>query len=81
MQVTNLPDPITIRPAAFIDTPTELNSIDLLPGEVGNPLKRLCRVGAAVTNEAFRLWAVKRGEWTLPVDVILVEYETICICE
>lgn len=35
--------------------------------------KRLCRVGAAVTNEEFRRWAIAGNAWSLPVDVILVE--------
>ncbi|KAM3086661.1 hypothetical protein ACMFMG_000787 [Clarireedia jacksonii] len=35
--------------------------------------KTLCRVGAAVTNEQFRRWAVTNNQWTMPVDVILVE--------
>ena len=73
MQVTNLPDPSSILPAGHTDKPTELNDIVLLPEEAGRPIQRLCRVGVAVTNEAFRLWAVNTGEWTLPVDVILVE--------
>ena len=71
--MTQLPDPTSIRPTGHVDKPTELNDIVLLPEEAGKPLKRLCRVGVSVTNEAFRLWAVKRNEWTLPVDVILVE--------
>jgi hypothetical protein len=35
--------------------------------------KTLCRVGVAVTNEQFRRWAVTNNQWTMPVDVILVE--------
>ncbi|PQE27132.1 substrate-binding domain cholesterol oxidase protein [Rutstroemia sp. NJR-2017a WRK4] len=35
--------------------------------------KTLCRVGVAVTNEQFRRWAVTHNQWTMPVDVILVE--------
>ncbi len=72
VQVTNLPDPISIRPTGQVDKPTELNDIVLLPENKEAPLKRLCRLGVAVTNEEFRLWAIKNG-WTLPVDVILVE--------
>ena len=73
VQVTNLPDPTSIRPTGQVDKPTELNDILLLPAQEGNSSTRLCRVGVAVTNEAFRLWAVNNNEWTLPVDVILVE--------
>ena len=52
-------------------TVPELKTIDLkeetVPGQ-----KRLCRIGAAVTNEEFRRWAVAGKAWSLPADVILV---------
>ncbi len=74
LQVTSLPDPISIRPTSQSDKPTELNTIELLEETPETPpKKRWCRVGAAVTCEAFREWAVKAKKWTLPVDVILVE--------
>ncbi|KAF3929425.1 hypothetical protein AA313_de0201431 [Arthrobotrys entomopaga] len=38
-----------------------------------NPKKALVKVGAAVTNEDFRRWAVKNNAWTLPINVIMVE--------
>lgn len=73
VQVTNLPDPTSIRPTGHVDKTTELKDIELLEEQAGKPSKRLCRIGVSVTNEAFRLWAIERNEWTLPVDVILVE--------
>ena len=74
LQVTSLPDPISIRPAGQSDKPTGLNTIELLDETPATPAKkRWCRVGAAVTCEAFREWAVQTKKWTLPADVILVE--------
>ena len=71
--VTTLPDPMSLIPGEYDPTTVpELKTIELkeetVPGE-----KRLCRVGAAVTNEEFRRWAVAGKSWTLPADVILVE--------
>jgi FAD/FMN-containing dehydrogenase len=58
-------------------TVPELKSIDLkeetVPGK-----KRLCRIGAAVTNEEFRRWSVAGKAWTFPADVILVEVGAFC---
>lgn len=58
-----------------VDGPrTEFNQIELykedVPGTGGK--KRLARIGAGVTNEAFRIWAIANG-WTLPLNVIMVE--------
>lgn len=54
--------------------PTEFNRIELykedVPGSGGK--KRWARIGAGVTNEAFRIWAIENG-WTLPLNVIMVE--------
>ncbi|KAH7337903.1 hypothetical protein BKA66DRAFT_479830 [Pyrenochaeta sp. MPI-SDFR-AT-0127] len=71
--VTTLPDPMTLIPGKYNPaTVPELKTIELkeetVPGK-----KRLCRVGAAVTNEEFRRWAIAGKAWTLPADVILVE--------
>ena len=49
-------------------------SIDIL----GKPAflssgKNVVRVGAAVTNEAMRRWAIKNKQTALDMDVILVE--------
>ena len=74
LQVTSLTDPISIRPTSQSDKSTELNTIELLEETPETPpKKRGCRLGAAVTCEAFRGWAVKTKKWTLPVDIILVE--------
>jgi hypothetical protein len=71
--VTTLPDPMALIPGKYNPaTAPELKTIELkeetVPGK-----KRLCRVGAAVTNEEFRRWAIAGKAWTLPADVILVE--------
>ena len=75
--VTTLPDPMSIVPGEYNPvTVPELKRIELkeetVPGK-----KRLCRIGAAVTNEEFRRWAVAGKAWTFPADVILVEVRTI----
>lgn len=70
---TTLPDPMSIIPGEYNEeTVSELKTIELkqetVPGK-----KRLCRIGAAVTNEEFRRWAIAGKAWTFPADVILVE--------
>ncbi|KAI0794153.1 hypothetical protein C8Q74DRAFT_1347404 [Fomes fomentarius] len=69
-QVTTLPDPMSL---AHCDSTGggELKTIELQE-QLGDT-KRLCRIGAGVTNEDFRRWAVANNAWALPVDVILVE--------
>lgn len=52
--------------------PTDFNQIELQPAG-DDPNVRLVRVGAGVSNEAFRIWAIENG-WTLPANVIVVEY-------
>ena len=74
-----LPDPVSIHPMGHSVPPTDLNKIKLLPLTPEVPEgKRWCRVGVATTNEDFRRWTMDKnggnGEWTLPADVILVEY-------
>jgi hypothetical protein len=71
--VTTLPDPVSLIPGNYDPTTVpELKTIELkeetVPGK-----KRLCRIGAAVTNEEFRRWSVAGKAWALPADVILVE--------
>jgi hypothetical protein len=73
-EVTKLPDAMSIE-AEYIDPENELKTI-----QIGGPPrvkpqegKALVRVGVSVTNEQFRRWAVVNDQWTLPVDVILVE--------
>lgn len=55
--------------------PTDFNQIKLdsedVPGSDGK--KRYARIGAGVTNEAFRIWSMNNG-WTLGSNVIPVEY-------
>lgn len=51
---------------------TDFNKIELMPAGADDK-KRLARIGAGVTNEAFRIWAIKNG-WTLPANVIVVEF-------
>jgi FAD/FMN-containing dehydrogenase len=74
-EVTRLPDAMSIE-AEHIDPSNELKSIELKnpPGILPSSRENaLVRVGAAVTNEQFRRWAVTNDKWTMPVDVILVE--------
>ncbi|GME42994.1 putative FAD-binding type 2 protein [Neofusicoccum parvum] len=71
-QVTTLPDPMSLEPGDYTgEGVPDLKTIEL--GTQLSATKRLCRVGAAVTNEDFRRWAVANNVWALPVDVILVE--------
>lgn len=60
-----------------VDGPrTDFNQIELYDMhilQVGyDSTKCLARIGAGVTNEAFRLWSLK-SLWTLPLNVIMVE--------
>jgi hypothetical protein len=73
-EVTKLPDAMSIE-AEYIDPENKLKTITLggPPGVVPQSGKALVRVGVSVTNEQFRRWAVANDQWTLPVDVILVE--------
>ncbi|KAL8792039.1 MAG: hypothetical protein Q9195_005380 [Heterodermia aff. obscurata] len=74
LQVTMLPDPMSIHPSSQSVQETELNKIELLKRTSEVPEGKIwCRVGVAVTNEAFRRWAIENKTWSLPVDVILVE--------
>ncbi|MCJ1465153.1 hypothetical protein MMC07_003769 [Pseudocyphellaria aurata] len=72
-EVTSVPDPLAIGPNS---TPNgnQLKSIDILekPKFLSSG-KDIVRVGAAVTNEAFRRWAIHNKMVALPMDVILVE--------
>jgi FAD/FMN-containing dehydrogenase len=77
--VTTLPDPMSIIPGQYDpSTVPELKTIELkeeiVPGK-----KRLCRIGAAVTNEELRRWSVAGKAWALPTDVILVEVSSSII--
>ncbi|RCI16379.1 hypothetical protein L249_2455 [Ophiocordyceps polyrhachis-furcata BCC 54312] len=71
---TTLPDPMSI---IILTTDyggqnvPELKTIELKEPRPDG--KRLCRIGAAVTNEEFRRWSVAHNSYALPVNVIMVE--------
>lgn len=72
-----IPDSLAIGPDAEPNG-NELMSIDILEKPSFLPSgKNAVRVGAAVTNEAFRRWAIHHNVTALPMDVILVESVTI----
>lgn len=72
-EVTTFPDPLAIG-SNVTPNGNELKSIDILkkPAFLSSG-KDIVRVGAAVTNEAFRRWAIHNKVVALPMDVILVE--------
>ncbi|RPB18434.1 hypothetical protein L211DRAFT_796854 [Terfezia boudieri ATCC MYA-4762] len=70
---TAVPDPSSLLPNAAHEG-NDLKTIEVredVPGFKGK--KRMVRVGAAVTNEELRRWAIAKDEWSIPVNVILVE--------
>lgn len=77
---TAVPDPSSILPTAEHEG-NDLKTIEVredVPGSGGN--KRMVRIGAAVTNEELRRWAIAKDEWSLPVNVIMVEYVDLHSC-
>lgn len=72
-EVNTIPDSLAIGPDAQPNG-NELMGIDILqkPSFISSG-KDCVRVGAAVTNEAFRRWAIHHNVTALPMDVILVE--------
>ena len=61
-----------------MDPDNELQGIELLGTiEENGVTKGLCRIGPGTTSEQFRLWCLDeaggRWEWTVPVNVIMVE--------
>ncbi|QSZ35357.1 hypothetical protein DSL72_008227 [Monilinia vaccinii-corymbosi] len=78
MSITEQKGAVDLNGYEVVDA-NELKSIELDPKIEGLRLtgeeqgKMFCRVGAAVTDEQFRRWAVGHGKWALPVDVILVD--------
>lgn len=69
-----MPNPLAIGPTQEANG-NELMSIDILRKPSFSTSGKDCvRVGAAVTNEAFRRWSIKNNKCALPMDVILVEY-------
>ncbi|KAJ7037125.1 hypothetical protein C8F04DRAFT_999443 [Mycena alexandri] len=69
-EVTTLRDPRSLIPGPYPGVP-DLKTIELMESTASG--KRLCRIGAAVTNEDFRRWALEKNAWALPVSVIMVE--------
>jgi hypothetical protein len=69
-QVTKLPDPTTVQGGGYSgQNANELKTIEL---QETTPSGRLCRIGAAVTNDEFRRWQLENN-WAAPVDTLLVE--------
>lgn len=71
-EVTSIPDPLAIGPNVALNG-NELMSIDILENPAFLSGKNIVRVGAAVTNEALRRWAIQNKVVALNMDVILVE--------
>ena len=72
-EVNSIPNPLAIGPT-HKPNGNELMSIDILEKPFFSTSGKDCvRVGVAVTNEAFRRWAIANKKWALPMDVILVE--------
>ena len=71
---TAVPDPSSLLPNA-IHKGNELKVIEPFERDMAGfeGQKRLVKVGAAVTNEELRRWAIAKNEWTIPVNVIMVE--------
>ncbi|CUS13937.1 unnamed protein product [Tuber aestivum] len=71
---TTIPDCSSILPSKDY-TGSEFKRIELeaqdVPGT--SEKKRLARIGAAVTNEDFRRWAIANNAWTTPLNVVVVE--------
>ena len=80
-EVKTIPNPLAIE-ADHEANGNELMSIDVLHKPSFSTSGKDClRVGAAVTNEAFRRWAIRNKKCALPMDVILVEYASQCFME
>jgi hypothetical protein len=72
-----LPDPSSLAPTPQSNKDNELKSIELASENIqGSTNKRLVRVGVSVTSEEFRRWAIENKTWSLPMDVVLVEYNS-----
>ncbi|KAF8457336.1 hypothetical protein BDZ91DRAFT_838151 [Kalaharituber pfeilii] len=70
--VTTVPDPTVLLPSQTFPG-NELKVIEILDKDIGKAGKKWVRIGAAVTNEELRRWAVGRREWTLPLNILMVE--------
>jgi hypothetical protein len=53
--------------------PTELETIEIVPGVPRQKGNSLVRLGTAVTNERLRRWCVENNKVTLPINIIIVE--------
>jgi FAD/FMN-containing dehydrogenase len=69
--VNTLPNPESIHATPNYGD-NEFKTIELAVS-TENPTKALVRLGATVTNEDFRRWAVNRDEWIVAPNVIMVE--------
>ncbi|KAF8243591.1 FAD-binding domain-containing protein [Wilcoxina mikolae CBS 423.85] len=69
--VETLPNPESVQANQNYGN-NEFKKIELAV-QPDNPNRALVRLGAAVTNEDFRRWAVEHKEWTLPINVLMVE--------
>jgi FAD/FMN-containing dehydrogenase len=69
--VETLPNPESVQANQNYGN-NEFKRIELAE-QPDNSNRALVRLGAAVTNEDFRRWAVEHKEWTLPVNVLMVE--------
>lgn len=72
---TTVPDPSSILPNSASNAQNEFKQIELATTDVSGSggKKRLARIGAAVTNEEFRRWAIANNAWTMPYNVVMVE--------
>lgn len=77
---TTVPDPSALLPNSPANAQNEFKQIELATADVpgSNGKKRLARIGASVTNEEFRRWAIANNAWTMPFNVIMVEYDISC---
>jgi len=72
-EVNSIPNPLAKGPT-HNSNGNEPMSIDILEKPSFSTSGKECvRVGAAVTNEAFRRWAIQNNKCALTMDVILVE--------
>lgn len=67
---TTVPDPSSILPDNPLNAINELKTISLVSTSGS---KGLVRLGAAVTNEELRRWAIRNNAWTMPSNVVMVE--------
>ncbi|KAG8670961.1 hypothetical protein FPOAC2_04226 [Fusarium poae] len=54
-------------------SPTELETIEMAPGQPRKKGHKLVRIGCATTNERLRRWCIEHKAVTIPLNVIMVE--------